>query len=56
MSFWFTPLAPGRSRITLHLATANPELVPAPFKLLVRAGRARVPGLGWDRVPLFRWA
>ncbi|KAL4438217.1 hypothetical protein ABPG77_010578 [Micractinium sp. CCAP 211/92] len=34
MSFWFTPLSPGRSRITLHLITANPELAPLPFKLL----------------------
>lgn len=34
MSFWLTPLAPGRSRITLHLASANPELVPLPFRLL----------------------
>lgn len=41
MSFWLTPLAPGRSRITLHLASANPELVPLPFRLLVRVGRLK---------------
>lgn len=48
MSFWFTPLSPGRSRITLHLITANPELAPLPFKLLVRAAKAcvSVPGRG----------
>ncbi|KAL4448455.1 hypothetical protein ABPG75_005674 [Micractinium tetrahymenae] len=36
MSFWLTPLAPGRSRITLHMATATPERTPLPIRLLAR--------------------
>ena len=34
------PQAPGRSRITLHLATDSADRVPLPFRLLVRAAWA----------------